>query len=120
MAEDPDRWMAQARRELEAAAYNAGGSFHAEASFLAQQAADKALKAIYVVRHARLWKTHDLAALAERVEAPKEVRVDAEAPSPHYVATRYPPEQGTRYDEDVANEALDRARRIVAWVEDEI
>lgn len=48
-----ERWLAQARFDLAAAAHNAAGGFPALACFLAQQAAEKALKAFLYARGQR-------------------------------------------------------------------
>ncbi len=40
-------WLAQAERDLESAAYLRQGEFHEWAAFAAQQAAEKAMKAVY-------------------------------------------------------------------------
>lgn len=43
-----DAWIRQARNDLDAARFNAAEGFHAQACYLAGQAAEKALKAVLV------------------------------------------------------------------------
>jgi HEPN domain-containing protein len=44
MMKEAERWLSQGRNDLEAAKWNAEGKFFAQACFLSQQAAEKALK----------------------------------------------------------------------------
>jgi HEPN domain-containing protein len=45
MMREAERWLNQAKNDLEAAKWNSEGKFYAHACFLSQQAAEKALKA---------------------------------------------------------------------------
>ena len=57
------RWLAQARRDLETAAYLFDGRRFKEASIFCQQAAEKAIKGFLVFYDQRFEKTHDLQVL---------------------------------------------------------
>ncbi|MEK7838874.1 MAG: HEPN domain-containing protein [candidate division NC10 bacterium] len=87
--------------------------------FHAQQAAEKALKALLVRHQVRFGKTHDMRGLldlAERV-APGigEQLAGVEALTPYAVDARYPGEDPPLGRED-ASARLDVARRVVAQV----
>ncbi len=88
------RWRDQAFDDLEAARHNAAGGFHAQACFLAQQSAGKAIKAIYYARGARSVLGHSVAELIDSLEPavpelaalrPQGVDLDL-----FYIPTRYP------------------------------
>jgi HEPN domain-containing protein len=119
-------WLAKAEEDLSAAEAIVAATMpgFGTASFHAQQCAEKAIKAL-LVRHAvPFGKTHDigrLLALAEPAAAGiAESLADAEALTPHGVATRYPMlmpgpdrEAATRHlalAQRVCDEVLERLR----------
>ncbi len=87
--------------------------------FHAQQAAEKALKALFVRHQVRFGKTHEMGALLELAEqAAPGIRgqlADAEALTPYAVDARYPGEEPPLGREE-ASTRLDVARRVVAHV----
>jgi len=78
------------------------------------QAAEKALKALCILKFKRLWKTHDLKQLAEKLQAAKNIVEISESLNPHYIQTRYP--TGVLYTKDVAEEALENAGKVLKWI----
>lgn len=87
-------------------------------AFFAHQAAEKALKALYVLKFKRLWRIHDLVELGRRVEAPGEVLKSCDALNPHYIETRYPLD--IIYSEEMVKDALENAREVLGWVEEQL
>lgn len=88
--------------------------------FDAQQAAEKAIKAVLVLRGRRFPRTHDLAELvnlvaAIGVEVPPEI-LEAKRLTPYAVAGRYPGVSEDASEQDY-REALDIAEKVVAWAE---
>lgn len=88
--------------------------------FDAQQAAEKGIKAVLVLRGKRFPKTHDLSELLELVtvsglEVPPDVR-EAKRLTPYAVAGRYPGVSEDASEEDY-QEALEIATRVLAWAE---
>ena len=53
--------------------------------FHSHQAAEKALKALYILKFKRLWKIHDLEKLALTLNAKKEMVEISKQLNPHYV-----------------------------------
>jgi HEPN domain-containing protein len=91
---EAQRWLQAAREELDYARHAAAGGFHAPACFHAQQAAEKALKAIHYRRGARAAIGHNVRALIESLE-PREPALDARLDAAReldllYLPTRYP------------------------------
>jgi HEPN domain-containing protein len=88
--------------------------------FDAQQAAEKAIKAVLVSRGTRFPKTHDLTELLELVaatglEVPAAV-LEAKRLTPYAVAGRYPGVSEDASEGDY-REALETAETVFAWAE---
>ena len=122
------RWLATATDDLEAAQLLADGGKHAHACFAAQQAAEKAVKALWLARGDDPWG-HSIQRLLSELE-PERARdelsdlvEDAALLDRHYIPTRYPNglpdltpgETYFRRDADrcieAASQILERARR---------
>lgn len=97
-----------------------GGQFYA-VSWFVQQAAEKALKALYLERHGRLApRTHDLRFLGTQLGAPRSVELDLDLLAPTFALARYPDALGVAPVDAVgaadATAHLAAARRILTWV----
>lgn len=88
------RWLRQCENDLEFAGIALREGYHHQACFIAQQAAEKALKAIAYHRGARVVLGHSLVELVGRLEPDvpelSDHRESAGALDQFYVATRYP------------------------------
>jgi HEPN domain-containing protein len=89
-------------------------------SWFAQQAAEKALKALYLERHGELApRTHDLRFLGSELSVPDPVRDDVDLLAPTFDRTRYPDAVGRAPADAIsAAEAADHlaaAQRILTW-----
>lgn len=88
------RWRDQATDDLRYAQYSANGGFHAQACFVAQQVAEKALKAIHYSRGARAVLGHSVVALLDALQPPSPelvaLRSQAVDLDLFYIPTRYP------------------------------
>jgi HEPN domain-containing protein len=89
-----NRWLAAARDDLDSARYLASGGRHAPACFFAQQAAEKAIKALHYGQGARSVIGHNVRVLVEKL-SPRIATLDALADAAReldlfYVPTRYP------------------------------
>ncbi len=121
-------WLEEAKADLEHARLSLGSGSYNWACFVAQQAAEKALKAFMMgVGRRRPPRTHDLTRLyvgvGERLELPGEVVERLGELSAYYTIARYPnaglmrPSTGiTRVQ---AEEAIKLAGKVVRRVEDE-
>ena len=124
--QEAQRWLAQARHDLDAAALNAREGYAAWACFLTQQAAEKALKAyLYaqgeraVIGHA----TYLLLKRCQRYDASFETLGDpCRRLDQYYIPTRYPnglpggiPHEV--YTKDQAREAIAGAQMVLDQVE---
>ena len=90
---DPARWMGLATGDLEAARTLAARGLFPQAAYLAQQAAEKALKALVLASGSTPARTHDLFALRRVIPADRRARLDEIDLKPLNewgVAERYP------------------------------
>ena len=118
--DDPREWMNRARSNLRRARVRTPGAYLEDLCFDAQQAAEKAIKALLVRRAIDFPYVHDLAELTELLEAdgmqiPQVVRRAARL-TPYATSTRYPgvDEPVTRGEHE---EAVELAEAIVQWAE---
>ena len=122
-AEEARRWLVSAEEELEFARYSMDGGYGAHACFAAQQAGEKAVKALHYAAGARVVLGHSTRALIERLDpavpAMRAVTEDARTLDLYYVPTRYPNgltegTPGEAFSVDQAANAIECATRIVA------
>ncbi len=91
---EADRWLKQAENDLDFARLGLREGFHAQVCFLAQQSAEKAVKAIGYLLGERTVLGHSVAVLAERyaerVPELTDLRDHAGVLDQYYIPTRYP------------------------------
>lgn len=115
-------WLAQAERDLAQAEMSAANGLHEWACFAAQQAAEKAVKALHLARGQEAWGHMAAKLLAELPLPVPEMLVEkGRVLDNFYVATRYPdghPEGAPfeHYGPLQSGEAVDHAREIIAFV----
>ena len=123
--DDPREWMNRANSNMAQAkaGYEIQGVYLEDLCFDAQQAAEKAIKAVLLHRNVSFPYIHDLAELLTLVE-----RSGDPAPAPVHkagrltrfaIATRYPSPQEPVTREEYAN-ALTIAETVVRWAEEQI
>jgi HEPN domain-containing protein len=119
----PERWWAYAERDLDTARALLGAGRWEAVSFFAQQAVEKALKALVVLASGELPpRVHDLVRPAELTGVPEEFWPELDDLSRAYALTRYPdaiPGDVGDYGIDpvVAERHLHTAERALQWVE---
>jgi len=119
MVDRSKEWISQAKRDLENAKYEMNGGYYEWACFLAQQSAEKAVKA--VLEHiGAISFGHSVAGLmkevGEKIDVPKYLINYAKELDKAYIPTRYPnahPE-GAPYESYTLNEA----RRLIKYAEE--
>lgn len=112
---ETERWLDRAAADLKTATNLLEMEDQLPATFHAQQAAEKALKALLIETEDRFPKIHNLVTLAARAKAPEDVAARCRRINPAYVVFRYPDaEQGTTNEEAVA--LVNDAREVLGWV----
>ena len=120
MAQDWRTWLETAEHELrEASGSLSAGSFQS-AAFFAHQAAEVALKALWIHEADGLPpRTHNLVDMAEHLDAPEEILAIVRDLNPLYAATRYPDvangNPAKNYDRSNASRALTGAEEVYQW-----
>lgn len=106
------RWLFQARYDLKACAWNMEGGFYATACFLAQQAGEKALKALlyYLGMKRRALLTHSVVEMVRMAseQVPELLRLSEPARELdlHYIPARYPNGLPSGYPHEFYSEAM--------------
>ncbi len=122
---DPAAWLSRARSDLSLAAKGSGiqNVYLEDLCYHAQQAAEKALKALCVLANIEFPKTHSLVRLMDLlqgtgVEIPEQIKA-ADVLTHYAVETRYP-----GFDEEILlqeyQEAYRLAESVVFWAEEQI
>ncbi|MGE5559021.1 MAG: HEPN domain-containing protein [Bacillota bacterium] len=121
-----ERWFAQAKRDFDDAVFSRDGGRFNLACFLAQQAAEKSIKAFLYSRGAELVWGHSVAELchdATGFDAEfARLKTDAATLDKYYIPTRYPDGlpggiPADAYQKEDAASALERAGKIIDFVE---
>jgi len=118
---DPHRWIDRARSNLTRAKHIIEGVYLEDLCFDAQQAAEKAIKAVLIFLGVRFPRTHDLAELLTLVEkagwsVPEKVK-RASMLTPYAVESRYPGLSEPVNDEE-HKEAVAIAEEVLRWAEE--
>lgn len=119
--DDPRAWLSRARSNLVRSRNRADGVYLEDLCFDAQQAAEKALKALCIHRGVEFPYVHDLAELITRLQqagasVPEGVR-QAGRLTRYAVETRYPG-LGEAVTEEEHERAITLAEKTVQWVEE--
>ena len=122
--EEAKRWFQQALRDLKAANDSLTCGNYEWSCFQAQQAVEKAIKALLFAHGKRVWG-HSIVELLRELEQfeeiPREFYTYARELDVHYIASRYPNAfpsgyPAMYYDEVIAKKAIQFAQEIVNWV----
>ena len=121
-------WLAQARRDLEQAEDSRQADRHEWACFAAQQAAEKAVKALHLASGQEAWGhvvARLLQELPEPLEAGEELVDKGRVLDNFYIPARYPnshPEGAPfhHYGRLQSSEAINYAREIIDFVTDQM
>ena len=125
MRPETQSWLAQADEDLLTARVNLEGRRYYACVFFAQQAAEKALKALFIeVQRDLPPKGHNLAELARILKTPEEVREAAIELAPEYLVSRYPDAAvgipAEMYTPRSAKVHLEAGERVLEWVKEQI
>ncbi|HEX9710749.1 MAG TPA: HEPN domain-containing protein [Candidatus Thermoplasmatota archaeon] len=119
MKPETARWLERAAADLSDARVLLQHGTPGAAGFHAQQAAEKAIKAVLVERSGRYPRIHDLAVLAREAGAPAEIQKLCGHLSPAYVAARYP-DAGAPPSTEEGTRLVAVAQEVVAWARQQL
>lgn len=121
-------WLKQAHSDLSAAEDSAGSGHFEWACFQAQQAAEKALKALIISKggESRIHSiNYLLTSLPESIKVSDQIFTAAKELDKHYIPTRYPDSFSTGIPKDFftlddARRAIANAKKIIGFAEEYI
>jgi HEPN domain-containing protein len=121
--DDPREWLSRARSDLILAKAAGGGIYLEDLCFHAQQAAEKAVKALLIRHRVDFPYVHDLADLLTLLEKtglslPEPIRQSAKL-TRFAVFTRYPG-IASPISEEEYQEAVNLAEEVYRWVQEQI
>ncbi len=119
MPERSADWFRQAERDLAAARELRSGGFHEWSCFLAQQSAEKAVKAVFQKLGADAWGHSVLELLGQLPDTHRAAPAVLDAArllDRFYIAARYP--NGWAERDDDARQAIDRAQDVLRFCHD--
>lgn len=121
--DDPREWLNRARSNLARARQHAGGVYLEDLCFDAQQAAEKAIKALLIARGAEFPYVHDLVRLLSLLD---DAGLSVPAPvwrakelTRYATTTRYP-DAGVPVSEAQYVDAVEIAETVVGWAEESL
>lgn len=120
MKDETKKWWARAREDLETARANKESGRLYAAAFFAQQAVEKALKALSIAKLDRFRKIHDLVALGREVGLPQQLVDYCMDISPAYTYTRYPDVPGEADLRPKIDGLIGHAEEILKWIEKQL
>ncbi len=113
MEEDAKAWIKEAEDNLVTATLLYENERFKDASFYSQQIAEKALKAVQIVKLRRFDKVHDLVNLAQSLNAPREIVESCADLTEYYTDVRYPITKSV--SEEEAGELLEECEGVLKW-----
>ena len=121
--DDPREWMNRARSNLALAKNRISGAYLEDLCFGAQQAAEKAIKAIMIAREIEFPYVHDLGSLLSLLEEagePVPEAIHAAVSLTAYATTTRYPNAGTPVTEGEYRQAITIAEAVVRWAEERV
>src|SRR5579875_2737200 len=111
---------AEAAQDMVSAGLSQAADMRYNCADLCNQAAEKALQAVYVLKHdARAPYDHNLRSLGELVGAPPDVLTDLDALTPYhpsiFLDTHAAEEADDAIDAETIDDLLKRARGVLRW-----
>jgi HEPN domain-containing protein len=125
MRQDTDPWWRQAEADLQVADLALTGGLYFAVSWFSHQAAEKAIKALYIEQNGRQAnRVHDLNHLGRVVAATTEINRDLATLDPAFNQTRYPDVTGVAPVDLItasrASRDIEAARRVLLWVQSQL
>ncbi len=121
MRKEVDYWLEQGKADLKSAIDLLKSENYYASVFFSQQAAEKALKSLYIKSKKESIRGHNLVFFARKLSAPENIIAEL---TPDYLTTRYPDAAigapFESYTKDSAEKHLKMAEEVAQWVKEEI
>ena len=118
-------WWEQSEEDFKNAQLNFNNKAYYVAVFLCQQAVEKGLKAVFMVKKRESpGKTHSLVYLAKKISVPAEFIDFLVSLTPEFVSTRYPDVSGEiparLYTESLTKGILEKTGGFMSWLRNQM
>ena len=125
MKEEAIKWLGQAIADLRTSGNSMKSKDYYASAFWSQQAVEKGLKAIYILKHGALApKIHDLVELCRLINASEEITLKCSKLILVYTSSRYPGAAQEMpkdyYDDKKAQEHLKLSTEVMKWIEEQL
>ncbi|MBI2672149.1 HEPN domain-containing protein [Candidatus Woesearchaeota archaeon] len=124
MRKEIENWLKQAEADLKSSKNCIRSEDYYLSVFSSQQAVEKALKALCLLKIKEIPQGHSIIYLAKILEAPKEFYSGIRDLNPEYLVTRYPDmAEGVPaelYDKEIAERHYNTAEKVLQWVKKQI
>lgn len=117
MNKEEENWINRSKKDLKSAEDSFNSKNYEWSCFQAQQAVEKAFKALLIKRTGEFPKIHDLVRLGKDVEIPETFRDGIKELTLAYTYTRYPDVGDVSNLEQKAANFLRLSKEILKWVE---
>lgn len=119
MRKEIEDWWKQANADLKSAGNCINSGDYYLAVFASQQAVEKALKALCLLKFKEIPKGHSIIYLAQKLGVPQEMMSGIRELNPEYLTTRYPDmAEGVPaelYDKEIATKHFTTAKKVIEW-----
>lgn len=124
MREEILNWWKQAEKDLRASKNSLRSGDYEWASFQAHQAAEKALKSLFLHQKRTFPPTHDLIKIGKELKVGGDLMRSLKYLNPEYVVSRYPNAANAvpfeLYDEAKARENIRHAEKVIRWIKKQL
>lgn len=120
MKEETKRWIKQSEEDLDTAKAIFKIKKYKFASYLCQQSAEKALKALLIEKNKQIIRIHDLVELGKKVNIEKEFLDSLEKLTYVYIDSRYPDIPQKEYTSKETKGDIRIAEEVLEWVKKKI
>lgn len=120
MRKEIENWWKQAEADLRKTKVLIKGSEFDGAVFYSQQAVEKALKSLCLLKFKKILQGHSIIYFAQKLKVPKEMLSGIRDLNPEYLITRYPDMASgvpaELYDKKIADKHEKTAQKVLEWV----
>ena len=124
MREEINNWWKQANADIKSAENSLNAGDYYLSVFMCQQAVEKGLKSLCLLKLKRSIPGHSLIYLGKLLKVPSMVWKDIQSLNPEYITTRYPDVANSApvdiYNEEIAKSHLQEAKRVFIWLKQQI